>query len=34
VALSELTKGDYVLLVRTSAADGSRPLFCGNINAG
>ena len=34
VALSELTKGDYVLLVRTSPADGSRPLFCGNINAG
>ncbi|MGE8069264.1 hypothetical protein [Pseudomonas sp. NPDC089569] len=34
VALSELTKGDYALLVRTSAADGSRPLFCGNISAG
>ncbi|VVO59585.1 hypothetical protein PS838_00721 [Pseudomonas fluorescens] len=34
VALSELTTGDYVLLVRTSPADGSRPLFCGNINAG
>ncbi|VVO66020.1 hypothetical protein PS850_01068 [Pseudomonas fluorescens] len=34
VALSELTKGDYVLLVRTSPADGSRPLFCGNISAG
>jgi hypothetical protein len=34
VALSELTKGDYVLLVRSSPADGSRPLFCGNINAG
>ena len=33
VALSELTKGDYVLLVRTSPADGSRPLFCGNISA-
>ena len=33
VALSELTKGDYVLLVRTSSADGSRPLFCGNISA-
>lgn len=34
VALSELTKGDYALLVRTSPADGSRPLFCGNISAG
>ena len=34
VALSELTQGDYVLLVRTSPADGSRPLFCGHINAG
>jgi hypothetical protein len=33
VALSELTKGDYALLVRTSPADGSRPLFCGNISA-
>ena len=33
VALSELTKGDYVLLVRTGSADGSRPLFCGNISA-
>ncbi|MBV6826778.1 hypothetical protein [Pseudomonas sp. PD9R] len=34
VALSELTKGDYSLLVRTSPADGSRPLFCGPISAG
>ncbi|MCY1391480.1 hypothetical protein D3C76_161520 [compost metagenome] len=34
VALSELAKGDYALLVRTSPADGSRPLFCGNISAG
>jgi hypothetical protein len=34
VALSELTKGDYALLVRTSPADGSRALFCGNISAG
>lgn len=34
VALSELTKGDYALLVRTSPADGSRTLFCGNISAG
>lgn len=34
VALSELTKGDYALLVRTSPADGSRPLFCGTISAG
>lgn len=34
VALSELTKGDYALLIRTSPADGSRPLFCGNIRAG
>ena len=34
VALSELTKGAYALLVRTSPADGSRPLFCGNISAG
>jgi len=34
VALSELTKGDYALLVRTSPADGSRPLFCGNISTG
>lgn len=33
VSLNELTKGDYVLLVRTSPADGSRPLFCGNISA-
>jgi hypothetical protein len=34
VALSELTKGSYALLVRTSPADGSRALFCGNISAG
>jgi Rieske Fe-S protein len=34
VALSELTKGDYALLVRSSPADGSRALFCGNISAG
>ncbi|MBH3426277.1 MAG: hypothetical protein ACRESP_03375 [Pseudomonas sp.] len=34
VALSELTKGDYALLVRTSPADGSRAIFCGDINAG
>lgn len=34
VALSELTKGGYALLVRTSPADGSRALFCGNISAG
>lgn len=34
VALSELTKGGYALLVRTSPADGSRELFCGNISAG
>jgi len=34
VALNELTKGKYALLVRTSPADGSRPLFCGNISAG
>ncbi|WP_433740644.1 hypothetical protein [Pseudomonas putida] len=34
VALNELTKGHYALLVRTSAADGSQPLFCGNISAG
>jgi hypothetical protein len=34
VALSKLTQGDYALLVRTSPADGSRPLFCGNIGAG
>ncbi|MCW2271576.1 hypothetical protein D3C77_15220 [compost metagenome] len=34
VALADLTRGDYALLVRTSAADGSRPLFCGNISAG
>lgn len=34
VALSELTKGRYALLVSTSPADGSRPLFCGNISAG
>lgn len=34
VALSELAKGEYALLVRTSPADGSRPLFCGDINAG
>ncbi|WP_449433562.1 hypothetical protein [Pseudomonas putida] len=34
VALSELTKGEYALLVRTSPADGSRPLFCGKISAG
>lgn len=34
VALSELTKGDYVLLVRASPADRNRPLFCGNIHAG
>jgi hypothetical protein len=34
VALSALTKGDYALLVSTSPADGSRPLFCGNISAG
>lgn len=34
VVLSELTDGDYALLVRTSPADQSRPLFCGNINAG
>lgn len=34
VALSQLAKGDYALLVRTSPADGSQPLFCGDINAG
>ncbi|WP_408597360.1 hypothetical protein [Pseudomonas sp. PLMAX] len=34
VALIELTKGGYALLVRTSPADGSRELFCGNISAG
>lgn len=34
VALSDLTKGSYALLVRSSPADGSRPLFCGNISAG
>ncbi|VVP67620.1 hypothetical protein PS918_00602 [Pseudomonas fluorescens] len=34
VALGKLTQGDYALLVRSSAADGSRPLFCGNISAG
>ncbi|CAI8739374.1 MULTISPECIES: hypothetical protein [Pseudomonas] len=34
VALSELTRGGYALLVRTSPADGSRALFCGNISAG
>jgi hypothetical protein len=34
VALNELTKGKYALLVRTSPADGSRPIFCGNISAG
>ncbi|MFQ6571986.1 hypothetical protein [Pseudomonas sp. UM16] len=34
VALNDLTKGEYALLVRTSAADGSRPMFCGKINAG
>ena len=34
VALSELAKGDYALLVRSSPADGSRPLFCGNLSAG
>ena len=34
VALTELAKGDYALLVRSSPADGSRPLFCGNISAG
>ncbi|MBW3505537.1 hypothetical protein [Pseudomonas sp. NKUCC02_KPG] len=33
VALGTLTKGGYALLVRTSPADGSRPLFCGNIGA-
>jgi hypothetical protein len=34
VALSELTKGEHALLVSTSPADGSRPLFCGTISAG
>ncbi len=34
VALSDLTKGGYALLISTSPADGSRPLFCGNIAAG
>ncbi|KJK08347.1 MULTISPECIES: hypothetical protein [Pseudomonas] len=34
VALSDLTQGDYALLVSTSPADGSRPLFCGKISAG
>ncbi len=34
VALADLTRGDYALLVRTSAADGSRPMFCGDIKAG
>ena len=34
VALSTLSKGDYALLVRTSPADGSRPLFCGDIGSG
>ncbi|MFK8328620.1 hypothetical protein M2D63_001195 [Pseudomonas sp. BJa5] len=34
VTLGELSKGDYALLVSTSPADGSRPLFCGKISAG
>lgn len=34
VPLTELSKGGYALLVSTSTADGSRPLFCGPISAG
>ncbi|MDN7143186.1 hypothetical protein KC131_21295 [Pseudomonas sp. JQ170] len=34
VALSELAKGEYALLIRTSPADGSQPLFCGDIKEG
>lgn len=34
LALSELSKAEYALLVSTSPEDGSRPLFCGNISAG
>ncbi|MFJ3367047.1 hypothetical protein [Pseudomonas sp. NPDC086251] len=34
VPLNELIHGEYALLVRTSPADGNRPVFCGNISAG
>nr|WP_224789813.1 hypothetical protein [Pseudomonas fluorescens] len=34
VPLTKLSKGGYALLVSTSPADGSRPLFCGSISAG
>ncbi|MBM3112613.1 hypothetical protein H8F21_06025 [Pseudomonas sp. P66] len=34
VALSDLARGDYALLIRSSPADGSRPLFCGAIRTG
>ncbi len=30
-SMSELTSSDYALVLRTSAADGNREIFCGNL---